>query len=233
MKKVLLAAILMSASAVAAADSADVGEAFLAVQAGRSQFASNTPLMPPQSGLFIGTRDEHFDKRDQAFGLSGGYRWPVTESIRLGVEGGYVDLGTATVNYSRHQDFIGIHVDSTEDRREGVKAPFVGLSGRWIIGDAWSLTARGGLARYRATLDVDGASVSNGTSLPGSHDSEVRTSVSYYYGIAFEYDITPQLGVALSADRFNPEFKGQVYGQVKKESVHVTVPGLRVEYRFL
>ena len=236
MKKVLLSVTLTAVAAMASAaraDTAEVGEAFLSVQAGRSQFASNSPLMPPQSGLFFGTREEHFDKRDQAFGISAGYRWPVAESIKLGVEGGYIDLGDATARYNRHQDFIGSHVDSTEKRREGVKTPFVGISGRWIIGDAWSLTARGGIARYRATLDVDNTSVVNGGPSSSTRDSYERTSVSYYYGVAFGYDITPQLGIAVSFDRFNAEFKGQVYGQARKESVRVTVPGLRAEYRFL
>jgi hypothetical protein len=235
MKKVLLSVALMSAAAAASAvraDTAEVGEAFLGVQAGRSQFASNPLLMPRQSGLFIGSREERFDRHDQAFGISGGYRWPVSEFVKLGIEGGYIDLGDATARYDRHQDFINSHVDSTEKRHEGVKAPFIGFNGRWIIGDAWSLTARGGIARYRASLDVDNASVINGGPSSASHDNYERTSFSYYYGVSFGYDITSQLGVALSFDRFNPEFKGQVNGQSQKQSVRVTVPGIRAEYRF-
>jgi hypothetical protein len=235
MKKVLFSVGLLAAAATAPAalaDTAEIGEAFLSVQAGQSKFASNSILMPRQSGLFIGTREDHFDRNDRAFGISGGYRWPLMESIKLGIEGGYVDLGDATARYDQHQDFIGTHVDSTEKRREGVKAPFVGINGRWIIGDAWSLTARGGIARYRSSLDVDNASVISGGTSSATHDSYERTRVSYYYGISFGYDITPSLGIALSFDRFNPEFKGQVYARSQKESVHVTVPGLRAEYRF-
>lgn len=236
MKKVLLSVAMMSFAMTASAvhaDTAEVGESFLSIQAGQSRFASNPVLMPRQSGLFVGTRDEHFDKQDQAFGISVGYRWPLSETTRLGIEGGYVDLGDATARYDRHQDFIASHVDSTEKRRESVKAPFVGINGRWIIGDAWSLTARGGIARYRSSFDVDMASIVNGGPSNVTHDSDDRTRVSYYYGIAFGYDITPQLGVAISFDRYNPEFNGQVYGQSQKESVRVTVPGLRVDYRFL
>jgi hypothetical protein len=236
MKKVLLSVALTAAAAAASAvraDTAEVGEAFLSIHAGQSKFASNPILMPRQSGLFFGSREEHFDRQDQAFGISGGYRWPLSETTRLGIEGGYVDLGDATARYDRHQSFVMSYVDSTEKRREGVKAPFVGITGRWIIGDAWSLTARGGVARYRASLDVDSVSAVDGGPSGAAHDGYQRTSVSYYYGVAFGYDITPQFGIALSFDRFNPEFKGQVYGQSQKESVRVTVPGLRAEYRFL
>jgi hypothetical protein len=236
MKKVLLSVALMAATATASAvraDTAEVGEVFLGVQAGQSKFESNSMPMPHQSGLFVGSHDEHFDRQDKAFGISGGYRWPVSETLRLGIEGGYVDLGDATARYNRHQIFVPSPMDSTEKRREGVKAPFLGISGRWIIDDAWSLTARGGIARYRASLDVDNLWTVNGGPSSAGHDSYERSSVSYYYGIAFGYDITPQFGIALSFDRFNPEFKGQVYAQSKKESVSVTVPGLRVEYRFL
>lgn len=235
MKKVLLSAALVAAAATASAvraDTAEVGEAFLSFQAGQSRFASNPTLMPHQSGLFIGTREHDFDRNDQAFGISGGYRWPLAESIKLGIEGGYVDLGDATARYDRHQEFINSHVDSTEKRREGVKAPFVGINGRWIIGDTWSLTARGGIARYRASLDVENASVTNGSSSSAEHESYDRTSMSYYYGLSFGYDISSQCGVALSFDRYNPEFKGQAYGASPKQSVHVTVPGLRLDYRF-
>lgn len=236
MKKVLLSAALIAAvtsGAAARADTAEVGEAFLAVQAGQSRFASNGALAPRRSGLFVGTRDEHFDRHDQAFGISGGYRWPLSETTRLGVEGGYVDLGEATDRYEQSPYFVGNVIDSTQKRREGVKAPFVGINGRWIIGDAWSLTGRAGVARYRSSLDIDTATVVNGTPLPDSHSSYDRSSVSYYYGIAFGYDVTPQFGIALSFDRFNPEVKSQVNDQSHKESVRVIVPGLRAEYRFL
>jgi hypothetical protein len=235
MKKVLLTAVLTVVTAAASAvraDTAETGEAFLSVQAGRSQFASNQLLMPRPSGLFIGTRDDHSDRSDQAFGISGGYRWPVSESLKVGIEGGYVDLGNATARYSQHQDFIGSYIDSRENRREKVQAPFVGFNGRWIIGDAWSLTARGGIARYRSRLDVDGASTLSSGSSSESHEKYERTSLSYYYGLSFGYDITSRLGIALSFDRYNPEVKGQVFGQLRKENVRVTVPGLRAEYRF-
>jgi OOP family OmpA-OmpF porin len=236
MKKVLLSVAMLSAAATASAvhaDTAEVGETFLSVQAGQSRFASNDSLTPRRSGLFVGTRDEHFDRHDQAFGISGGYRWPLSETTRLGVEGGYVDLGEATDHYDESPYYVGNVIDSTQKRREKVKAPFVGVNGRWIIGDAWSLTGRAGIARYRSSLDVDTVTVINGDPLPHGYNSYDRTSVSYYYGIAFGYDITSQLGIALSFDRYNPEFKTQVNDQSHKESVRVTVPGLRVEYRFL
>jgi hypothetical protein len=236
MKKVLLSVVLIAAAAAASdvsADTAEVGEAFLSVQAGQSKFESNDSLTPHQSGLFIGRREHDFDREDLAFGVSGGYRWPVAESIKLGIEGGYVDLGDATARYDRHQNFINSHIDSTEKRREGVKAPFVGINGRWIIGDAWSLTARGGIARYRASLDVDYTSMTDGSPSPAVHQGFNRTSMSYYYGLAFGYDITSQFGVALSFDSYNPEFREQAFGVSPKQRVHVTVPGIRLEYRFL
>lgn len=235
MKKVLLVAVLMAATAtasVAHADTAEVGEVFLGVQAGRSQFASNPLLTPRQSGLFVGSRENRVDKSDVAFGISGGYRWPVSEFLKLGIEGGYIDLGEASARYDLSQDFVSTHVYSTQKRREKVKAPFVGFNGRWIIGDDWSLTARVGVAGYRSSTDVDNTSTISGSPSSVGHENDERTSVSYYYGLSFGYDITSQLGMALSFDRYNPEFKGQLDGQSRKYSARVTVPGLRLEYRF-
>jgi hypothetical protein len=233
MKKVLFAATLMVATTTAFANGADKGEGFLSIQAGRSHFGSNSILTPHQSGLYVGSLDEHFDRRDQAFGMSGGYRWPLSSSIKVGIEGGYVDLGEATARYDREPYFVGNHFVSTEKRREDVKAPFVGINGRWVVGSVWSLTARGGVARYRSSLDVDEVGTLNGGPPSSSHEGYNRTSLSYYFGAALGYDVTQKLTVAISFDQFNPQFAQGPNGQVSKDRARVKVTGLRAEYRFL
>ncbi len=233
MKKVLFTATLMVATTTAFATGADTGEGFLSIQAGRSHFGSNSILTPRQPGLSPVIVDEHFDRHDQAFGISGGYRWPISSSVKIGIEGGYIDLGKATARYDRDVRFIEDRYVSTENRREEVKAPFVGLNGRWVVADVWSLTLRGGIARYRSSLDIHEVGTLNGGPASSSHEGYNRISWSYYFGAALGYDITSKLTVALSFDQFKPQFAQDVNGQFFKDRARVTVPGLRAEYRFL
>jgi hypothetical protein len=152
--------------------------------------------------------------------------------VKLGIEGGYVDLGDATAHYTSHQNFIALYVDDAETRREKARAALVGFNGRWAVARVWSLTARGGLARYRAQFASDTTSSISGGPPVFGHDPNTKTSTSFYYGASLGYDILPHLSLAASIDRFAPHFAGVEFGRIEKVRVHVTVSGLRAEYRF-
>ncbi|TCV94563.1 outer membrane protein with beta-barrel domain [Luteibacter rhizovicinus] len=229
MKKVLSAVVLASALYLAASVTyANDGEAFVAVNAGQSRFDPNQLLAPYQSGLFIGSRYTTFDRINHSFGISAGYRWTVWDTIKLGFEGGYVDLGEGAGRYHQSQ-FLAINtVDIDQKRKEKAKAPFLGINGRWTIADKWSLMARAGIARYKSTLTINTQYWLNGVDDGSTHYTQEWSKNAYYYGVAVGYDITPHLDVALSFDEHAPK----VHLDHLTEKVHVRVSGIRAEYRF-
>ncbi|GAP65622.1 hypothetical protein MBSD_n0912 [Mizugakiibacter sediminis] len=121
------------------------------------------------------------DDTDTGFAINAGYRWAVSPSVLLGVEGGYVDLGKFT------------------DRAPGASAEFklsgwnAGVNGKFAIADQWYFSARAGF--FSAHRKLSGNAF--GISVSGSD-----TKSKYYGGIGFGYDFSNNVSVGLNYDRY-------------------------------
>lgn len=125
------------------------------------------------------------DDTDTGFAINGGYRWAVTPTVLLGVEGGYVDLGKFT------------------DKIPGASAEFklsgwnLGVNGKFAIADQWYFSARAGFfnghRKLSGTVDTGAGVISV---------SESNNKNKYYGGVGFGYDFSNNVSVGLNYDRF-------------------------------
>jgi opacity protein-like surface antigen len=148
-----------------------------------------------QSGFFInGNVGESnvnkgvYDDSDTGFGANVGYRWAVTPSVLLGVEGGYTDLGS----FSTKDRFAGLGLRDAE-----LKGWNLGVNGHFNVTDNWYVSGRTGWFRgdvKGAFLDTAGA--------PVSIDD---TSNKWYAGAGFGYDFNSNLSVGLNYDYYKAD----------------------------
>lgn len=157
-----------------------------------------------KAGLFlngnVGRSDlskNNYDDSDTAYSVNLGYRWAVSPTVALGVEGGYVDLGA----YSPKSGVAAQIPVGTGFRNAELKGWTAGVNGKFNLTDNWYVSARGGVFR----ADARGDRVIAG--LPVRADAK---SNEWYAGAGFGYDISRAVSVGLQYDYYKSDRKGLV-----------------------
>jgi OOP family OmpA-OmpF porin len=163
---------------------------------------------------------------DTAPSLFGGYRWGLSDSFAIGVEGGYVDLGNLTDHYNDTNSFS---TSNEKDKLES-KALLVGANAKWMLPAGFSLTGRLGLAHSRVTLDenFNEVSTSTGSTLETVQSHGKSTDNGLYAGLGLGYAVTEHVNVSLNYDRYALN----VRTFANNDKVNVGVFGVSAEYRF-
>jgi opacity protein-like surface antigen len=219
MKSGLSATALVAAMAFAGpALHAEGSGAFVSVDAGRSR---------------LGVSELEFgDRTDTAYAVLGGYRWSITRSLALGIEGGYAYLGKAkdqsTSAYTL-QGVDGPHQLRGDDYRyDESRAAMLGMNVRWELPAHWSVTAHGGAAHYRTNFVIDSHFSFDNLSDSDRYEAK-HSNNDFYYGFGVAYDVSSHLSLAATYARYSPVFE-YVPGDTATHTV--TVIGARAEYRF-
>ena len=206
----LLAATTLVALSVTSIAHADSSGAFVQAGAGRATESGN--------GRF-------------SYTISGGYRWALSPSFALGVEGGYADLGHISNGYSESFGFAdgsGNHTYSMSGRiRTNTKAALLGANAKWDINDTYYLMLRGGYGRYRVHASTTSYLTIDGTSSHGNFRSSYNEN-GYYAGAGFGMHVLPHLDLQVTYDHYAPRYSR--YGYHRTESINAWNAG--VEYRF-
>jgi len=176
------------------------------------------------------------DKTDTAFGAVVGYRWAVDRPFYLGVEGGYVDLGSISSRYEHTYTYPNDVITNTEKYKLKGKALLVGANGKWVLPHHWTITARLGLAHSHTTYDTqfdyldNGQHVYSGPNVVDSGKSHYSSNDNgIYAGVGFGYDFTKNFSVTLNYDNYS--LKAQDITEDKR-TVNVGVWGAAAEFRF-
>ena len=198
-------------------------------------FASFSASAVTQQGWFIGVNggSSHYsvshtsfdDNNDSAFGAVAGYRWVVDRPFSLGVEAGYVDLGS--MKATDDQSFPG-YSDLYKAKFKG-QALLVGANGKWDLPHGFTITARAGLAHSRVKYTITeylSPSVPGYTPYYSNNDSNDN---GVYGGLGFGYDFNENVGITLNYDHYALK-ADDITGD--KRTVNVGVFGAAVEYRF-
>jgi len=223
MEKLLLTAAAAAALSFASfgAHAADEGT-FIGINGGRANYDIS------HSGFQ--------DKDDTALGAVVGYRWAVDRPFYLGVEAGYVDLGSISSRYEQVNTYPNVVVTNTQKYKLKGKAVLVGANGKWLLPHHWTITARLGLAHSRTTYDTQFDHLENGQHVYGgndvlfsgkTHDSSNDNGI--YAGVGFGYDFTPNFGVTVNYDNYSLKAQN-ITGD--KRTVNVGVWGGAAEFRF-
>ncbi|NII55341.1 outer membrane beta-barrel protein [Luteibacter sp. SG786] len=227
----IVAAAALFSSLAALADSASVTQTgqtttpdgwFIQVKAG----ASNSSY---DEGHLEGRH--HPDRSDFAKGGLIGYRWAITDTYSLGIEGGYTRLGQSQSNNIQSVPFpislpgFPATCGVGDSWRVSSRAAVLGAAMKWNVSGPWTFTAHAGAAHTHATHDErDDLCV-----LTRSRHTKT-TSNGEYAGLGFGYDLTPSITLALNADMYWVRFEdGFVSGF---HTTRVRVLGASAEYRF-
>jgi OOP family OmpA-OmpF porin len=195
MKKTLIALAFVAAGSVVAPafaqDSTDLNGFFVSGTAGRATV---------NKGRYNG--------HDMAYGLQGGYRWNVAPGLKLGVEGGYTDLG----NIHAKSNYYGSPVaDRRESNMHGWNA---GVNAHYDITQNWYVGVRGGLWAFQ------GRGITH-------NDLSSRSAIdktSWYAGVGTGYNFNDHVSLGVSYDHYD----------AKKDGLNLStnVPSIKAEYRF-
>jgi opacity protein-like surface antigen len=149
-----------------------------------------------------------YNDSDTGYGANVGYRWALSPSVALGVEGGYTKLGSFDPKSSF--DVPGL-------RQAEVQGWNAGVNGHFNISPNWYVSGRTGLFR----ADIKGSSVVDLVGTPVNVDA---TSNKYYAGAGFGYDFSNKLSVGLNYD----------YYKVNKDNLNISpdLVSVSAEYRF-
>lgn len=128
-----------------------------------------------------------YDDTDTGYGLNLGYRWALSPSVALGVEGGYTDLG----NFNTSSAYDGLGIDNAK-----VHGWTAGVNGHFNITPQWYFSARGGYFRG----DVKGAYLADTTPVFVND-----TSDKYYAGVGFGYDFSTNASIGLNYDYYKTD----------------------------
>lgn len=150
-----------------------------------------------QSGFFINGNVGQsnvdkgvYDDDDTGFGANFGYRWAVTPSVLLGVEGGYTDLG----EFSTKNRYNGLGL-----RKAELSGWTLGVNGHFNVTDNWYISGRTGWFRGDVKggyLDPEGVAV-----------RVDDTSDKWYAGAGFGYDFSNNFSVGLNYDYYKADKK--------------------------
>jgi opacity protein-like surface antigen len=129
------------------------------------------------------------DTSETGYGLNVGYRWALNPSVALGIEGGYVNLGSFDPN---------VTFDNPDLRRAELSGWSIGANGHFNITPNWYVSARGGWFRG----DVKGSYVID---LQTPQVDVDATSNKYYAGAGFGYDFGDHASVGVNYDYYKAD----------------------------
>jgi opacity protein-like surface antigen len=185
---------IIPAAAFAADNTAAAGGFFVSGNIGRSDLN--------KQGIY--------NDSDIGYSANVGYRWAISPSVVLGVEGGYTNLGSFPV--MRYADPFGnLHLP-----RASVDGWNLGVNGRLNLSPHWYLGARGGFFHADAEALHYGA---------GPELINVKTtSNKYYVAAGFGYNVSNNFSVGLNYD----------YYKIDKDGLNLepNMVSVSAEYRF-
>jgi OOP family OmpA-OmpF porin/outer membrane immunogenic protein len=167
------------------------------------------------------------------WGVSGGYRWTAVQSLYVGVEGGYQDLGTSKFHTvsgpTSLTDITGPHTITADTHsRNGAKAATLGLNVRWDFSERTSGLIRGGIARYRNRARSSNTSVIDNNPPVSSTYGYTLYDTRWYVGAGYGFDVSPNLSLKFTYDYYPQHYS--VYGYHFTQDTNVWSTG--VEFRF-
>jgi len=154
-----------------------------------------------------------YNDSDTGYGANIGYRWALSPSVALGIEGGYTQLG----EFGLRDNISAAGLPNA--KIEGWNA---GVNGHFNISPNWYISGRTGLFRG----DVKGVYFTGGAyGTPGSTPVYVDdTSTKYYAGAGFGYDFSNNFSVGLNYDYYKVDKQGLYFGP--------DLVSVSAEYRF-
>ena len=171
---------------------------------------------------------ESNEGRDTGYGVTGGYRWKVSDRWGVGAELGYVDLG----NYKVRNVFNDEDVDQTEGRN-ALRGWTAGANARVNITPAWYVGMRGGY--FRASDNSTDYYNTIGQELRVRSGRDPERS-SWYAGVGTGWNATENFSIGLHYDYFRAksgtlvdEDSGAEIDGPKRSTALV---GLTAEYAF-
>ena len=201
----------LSASAASAASTASDG-VFVRVEGARAGYdVDNT----------------RFDsKAARAFGFSAGYRWQVSTPFSLGIEAGYMNLGTVKDQFDRKSLLSSGRLQDIRARSEfGTRAYLLGANGRWNVANKWSLTGRLGVAHARSRVwsraDAGAVTVSY---------RDVLVHNTAYVGAGVGYAVRSNIDLGLNMTHYSATGSG--FAADHRANANVNVFGISAEMRF-
>jgi hypothetical protein len=202
MRTAVITALFAIAPIVAQAD----GQGFITASAGQAHYSGDTG----SSGTY--TYDnfqatQHVDKKDTAFGVTGGYRWMIDDVFSIGPEAGFVDLGKLSYRLDTTYSPLPQLATETTDTEIKNKAALLGVNAKWMLGHSWSLGLRTGFLHTWSRLHSEGQYSDrlglsySGTYRESSHDN------GFYGALNVGYDFTRNFGVTLSYEHYQSDYK--------------------------
>jgi len=148
-----------------------------------------------QSGFFINgnigessTSEGLYDDSDVGFGANIGYRWAVSPSVLLGVEGGYTDFG----NFSVKNRYSGLGIPDSK-----LQGWNLGVNGHFNVTENWYLSGRAGWF----SGDIKGGYLDSVGEVIRVDD----TSDKWYAGAGFGYDFNNNFSIGLNYDYYEAD----------------------------
>ncbi|WP_043691784.1 outer membrane beta-barrel protein [Luteibacter sp. 9133] len=227
MHKVMRTAVVTALLAIAPIAAQADGQAFITASAGKSHYNGDTGESGTYSYYGIDAT-ERVDKKDTAFGVTGGYRWMMDDVFSIGPEAGFVDLGKLSDRVNATSPGRWTETDRSEIKN---KAALLGINAKWMLGHSWSLGLRTGFLHMWSRLrsDVDGVDLYYS---PGSRDHYSYKDSSHdngFYGaLNVGYDFTRNFGVTLGYEHYHGDYKSDA-GSVSQK---IGVWAAGAEFRF-
>ena len=227
-----LAAMLVSPLAFAQNTGADPYRPSLSVGEGAGFVTGNIGRTDGGTAGRFGTGNFNFlesnEGRQTGYGVSGGYRWKVSDRWGVGAELGYVDLG----NFRVRNVFNDDPVDQTE-ARNALRGWTAGANARVNITPEWYVGMRGGY--FRASDNTTDYYNTVGQELRVRSGREAGRN-SWYAGVGTGWNATENFSIGLHYDyhraksgTFIDEDSGVEIDGPKRSTALV---GLTAEYAF-
>ena len=227
-----LAAMMFSPLAFAQNTGADPYRPSLSVGEGAGFVTGNIGRTDGGTAGRFGTGNFNFlesnEGRETGYGVSGGYRWKVSDRWGVGAELGYVDLG----NFRVRNVFNDDPVDQTE-ARNALRGWTAGANARVNITPEWYVGMRGGY--FRASDNTTDYYNTVGQELRVRSGREAGRN-SWYAGVGTGWNATENFSIGLHYDyhraksgTFIDEDSGVEIDGPKRSTALV---GLTAEYAF-
>jgi OOP family OmpA-OmpF porin len=183
MNRINLAPLLISMLAVSSAwadtsDKSQEARAYVGAAIGRTSFSTKGLGLPK-----VGS-----DESAQASKVYGGYRF----SDRLGVEGGYVRLGSALEKLTVGSNTVAQSVDA--------RSLYVAATSRLTLSQDFALTGKAGVSFGKVS----------GTNVLAATADMIGSKRSFMWGVGAEYQLTSALALTADFDHF-----GQLSSKVR------------------